>query len=245
MLNKESLNSLISKYYLNGLIEAVKWEIKNKTLSINFMSPSGDMLGKTEFNNFPLDDTKIAIFNTTQLNKLLSVISGNLILDVIKTKQNIPTKLNISDSNFNVTYALADPMMIKENAEIEEPESYDIHINLEQEHIDNLIKSKSAVGDDTMLIIENSIDLDGNNIILFTFGENTEYSNKITYQIPTKSNFSLRLPFSSDILKSILVANKNMSEGHLFINEQGLMKLKFTDKKEIHSEYYLVRKADL
>lgn len=245
MLNKESLNSLISKYYLNGLIEAVKWNIKNKTLNINFMSPSGDMLGKTEFTDFPLDDTKIAIFNTTQLNKLLSVINGNLILDVIKTKQNIPTKLNISDSNFNVTYALADPMMIKENASVEEPELYQLEINLEQEHIDNLIKSKNAVGDDNMLIISNSIDLDGNNIILFTFGENTEYSNKITYSIPTKSNFSFKLPFSSDILKSILSANKNMSEGKLLVNEEGLLKLKFSDKKNITSEYYLVRKADL
>ena len=33
-INKPELQSVISKYYLNGLIESVKWDIKDKHLSI-------------------------------------------------------------------------------------------------------------------------------------------------------------------------------------------------------------------
>ncbi len=70
MIQKNTLQSIISKYYLNGLVESVKWEIKDKKLTIQFMSPEKDMLGKVEFKKIDLDNVNIAIFNTTQLNKL-------------------------------------------------------------------------------------------------------------------------------------------------------------------------------
>jgi hypothetical protein len=244
MINKLQLQSLISKYHLGALIESTKWEIKDKTLTIKFMSPTQDMLGKVTYNSFPLEDCNLAIFNTTQLLKLLSVTQGDLILETTKINK-ITTKLNISDSQFNVNYALADIMMIRKVASIEEPSDYSIEINLEQEHIAALIKSKNAVGDDNTLIIESSIDMNGYSIILFTFGENTEYSNKITYSIPVQKTSNIKLPFSSEILKGILNANKDMLEGTIFINNEGLMKMSFSDKKDMYSEYFLVRKADL
>ena len=39
MINKLDLTGIISKYYLNGLVEAVKWEIKDNHLSIKFTAP--------------------------------------------------------------------------------------------------------------------------------------------------------------------------------------------------------------
>ncbi len=244
MINKLQLQSLISKYYLGGMIESTKWEVKDKNLTIKFMSPTQDMLGSITHKSFPLEDSNLAIFNTSQLIKLISVTQGDLILNLTKINK-IATKLNISDSQFNVNYALADIMMIRKVASIEEPPNYNIEINLEQEHIAALIKSKNAVGDDNTLIIENSIDMNGDSIILFTFGENTEYSNKITYSIPVEKTSNIKLPFSSDILKEILNANKDMLEGSICISNEGLMKMSFNDKKDIFSEYYLVRKADL
>jgi hypothetical protein len=38
MINKLTLTSIITKYYL-GENESVKWSIKDKTLSIDFVSP--------------------------------------------------------------------------------------------------------------------------------------------------------------------------------------------------------------
>lgn len=244
MINKSSLQSIISKYYLGGINESTKWEIKNNTLTIRFMSPTQDMLGKITYTDFPLEDITLVIFNTSQLNKLISVTSGGLILSVVKTNK-IATRLEVADSQFNVTYALADSMMVNKVADVDEPSSYGVELNLNQENINALIKSKNALGDDDTLIIENSIDLTGNQAILFTLGENTNYSNKITYSIPVKNTMSFKLPFSSNMFKEILSAHKDMEGGIVSISEEGLMKLKFSDNKNLTSEYYLVRKADL
>ena len=244
MINKSSLQSIISKYYLGGLNESTKWEIKDNKLTIKFMSPSQDMLGKITYNSFPLEDIILVIFNTSQLNKLISVTSGGLILNVSKTNK-IATRLDIADAQFNVTYALADTMMVNKVADVEEPDNYGVEINLDQESIMALIKSKNALGDDDTLIVENSLDSLGSNVVLFTLGENTNYSNKITYSIPVKNTMPFKLPFSSNIFKEVLAANKDMEEGTISINDEGLMKLKFSDKQNLTSEYYLVRKADL
>jgi len=243
MINKITLNSIISKYNLSDLIKSVKWEIKDKKLIIKFMSPSTDMLGKIECSNFPLEDTSLAIFETNKLIKLSSVLLGDIVLSVEKHKQE-PQKLIISDSNFNIAYSLSDPRLITETAKVNEPSEYQIELKLEQEHITNLIKSKNSIGDDTMLVIETSINELGDSVLLFIFGENNQHSNKITYQIPIKSNSNLKLPFPSDIFKEILVANKDMVEGIVFINEDGIMKLTFTDKKDLNTEYFLIRKEE-
>ena len=53
MINKITLQSLISKYYL-GINESVKWSIKNNTLSIDFMSPTKDVIGNVHAMNLIL-----------------------------------------------------------------------------------------------------------------------------------------------------------------------------------------------
>ena len=133
MINKNTLNSIISKYHLSGLVESVKWEIKDKNLKINFMSPSEDMLGKIEHNNFPLEDIDLAIYETSKFNKLTSVLLGDILLSVEKNKDKESTKLHISDSNFNIAYSLANPKLIKGLAVADEPEQYQVEIKLEQE----------------------------------------------------------------------------------------------------------------
>jgi hypothetical protein len=105
MISKLELQSVIEKYHLNGLIENVKWEIdKNKQLTINFMSPTREMLGKVVYNGFPLPESAIGINNTTQLDKLLAITSGDLVLDYVKESK-IITKLLIADEQFNLNYA--------------------------------------------------------------------------------------------------------------------------------------------
>jgi len=243
MINKITLNSIISKYYLSGLVESVKWQVKDKNLTIDFMSPSEDMLGKITSNNFPLENVDLAIYDTSKFIKLTAVLLGDILLSV-EQKNNEATKLHISDLNFNIAYSLANPKLIKGAAKVTEPSEYQVEIKLEQEQVANLIKSKNSIGEDNTLILETSIDTNGNPVLLFVFGEETEHANRITFQIPIESNSNIKLPFPSDIFKEILVANKDMVEGTLYINEDGILKLKFTDKKELNSEYFIIRKQD-
>lgn len=245
MIKKEQLQSIIQKYFLGGLVESTKWTIQDKKLSIKFMAPSSDMLGQLECPNFELENSVFAVYNTTQLNKLLQVTSGELELKLIKNGK-IASKINIDDKHFNVTYSLADVMLINKVAEVDEPDTYEIELNLTDEDVQALIKAKNALIDGDNFTIESDMDTHGEPIVLFTFGDDTEYANKVTYSIQTKSESRIgKIPFNSIHLKEILTANKDLENSKIFINSEGLMKLKFSNKEGFNSEYFMIRKPEL
>ena len=68
MVNKSKLTSIISKYYLNGLNNQVKWRIKDKKLTI-YAGESGRVC-KVELDNFSLEDSELGVFDTHKLSKL-------------------------------------------------------------------------------------------------------------------------------------------------------------------------------
>ena len=72
MVNKNSLQSFISKYYLNGRFNAVKWRIDNNILTV-YAGESGRVC-KVELNDFDLENKEIGIFDTHKLSKLLSIL---------------------------------------------------------------------------------------------------------------------------------------------------------------------------
>ena len=111
MINKNIVQNVISKYYL-GEIERVKWEIRDNHLTVNFVAPSRMVLGSVKCGDFPLEDADLAIYNTKKLSNLISICSGDLLLELEKQKEML-LKLNISDLNFNLSYALSDPLLIK------------------------------------------------------------------------------------------------------------------------------------
>ena len=239
MISKNLLTSTISKYYLNGLNNQVKWRIKDNKLTI-YAGEAGRVC-KVELNNLPLEDSELGIFDTNKLSKLLSITNGDLNLSLEKLKS-IYTKLHIADENFDLTYSLADTLILGKNTYYEDPnEGYEIELNLSSEDIDHLIKAKNALSDINNMLITTTTDFDGNAICEFIFGDNTGFSNKITYQLNGKiSDNSISLPFNSDIFKDILNSNKDQDSGTLKLSKQGILKLNFTSEN-IYSEYYIAR----
>ena len=241
MINKLQLQSIISKYYLN-VNESVKWETENNKLKIEFMSPTKDIIGKLTCDDFKLEDSTLAIYDTKKLNSLVSICNGDLLLELEKENK-VFTKLKISDLNFNLTYALSDALLIGKVGTINMPE-FVVKLNLTSENIDNLIKAKSALSQVDNMLVTTTTNLDGENVCEFIFGDESGHNNKITYQILgdiTEQN--LKIPFNSDTFKTILNANKDMEEGVLNISSMGLIEMKFKSDS-ISSEYYMVRKAE-
>lgn len=243
MIHKLTLQSIISKYYLNGTVEAVKWTIKDEVLNIRFMSPSKDMLGEIEYKTIGLTNIELAIFNTSQLNKLIGITAGTLLLDINK-HGNVATRLNIQDSQYNLTYALADTLLIGKVAKVEEPESYIVETNINNEQITALIKAKSALPDTTHIIIKNSTDFNEDTVLEFILGDQGDFSNKITYYIPTPIESSFKLPFDANMFKEILNANKDADNGKLSLSRDGLMKIEFKYRDELSATYFMVRKQE-
>jgi hypothetical protein len=241
MINKLILQAVINKYYL-GTNESVMWDIKNNTLSIDFMTPSKDVIGNIKCSNFKLEDSKLAIYDTKKLLNLIAICSGDLILEPEKN-HNIFSKLKISDVNFNLTYALSDPMLINKVGTVNVPE-WDIKLDLTQEDIDNLVKAKNALTGVDDMLITTTTNLEGDPVCEFMFGDITGHNNKITYQIKGEINkTNIKLPFNSEMFKTILQYNKDMNGGILYMNEMGLMKIEF-NYENISSDYFLVRKTE-
>lgn len=242
MINKNILQNVISKYYL-GEIERVKWEIQNNQLTVNFVTPSRMVLGSVKCNNFPLEDADLAIYHTKKLSNLISICNGDLLLELEKQKEML-LKLNISDLNFNLSYALSDPLLIKKAGKAKPVDGWDIELKITREEIGNLLKAKSALAEIDNMLITSTQDLDGIDVCEFVFGDEAGHNNKITYQLKgeiKKENIKIR--YNSDMFKTILNANKDVDEGIFKISKEGLMYLAFQNE-EIESEYYMVPQED-
>ena len=239
MISKSQLTSVISKYYLNGLNNQVKWRIKDKQLTI-YAGEAGRVC-KVVLNNFQIEDAEIGVFDTNKLSKLISITNGDLVLTLEKLKA-IYTKLHIADENFDLTYSLADTLILGKNTYYNDPdEGYEGELDLSPEDIDHLIKAKNALSDVDNMIITTNIDFDGNNICEIIFGDNTGFSNKISYKMNGNiKDATISIPFNSDIFKDILNANKDQNPGSLKLSKSGILKFNF-NSDEIESEYFVAR----
>jgi len=241
MINKLTLQSVINKYYL-GLNESVKWSIANNILEISFMTPTKDVIGSVICENFNIENANLAIYDTKKLQNLISICNGDLLLELEKTNK-VFTKLKISDMNFNLNYALSDPLLIDKVGTVNVPD-WVVELNLEVEDIDNIIKAKSALAGIDNMLVTTTQNLDGTDVVEFVFGDESGHNNKITYQIAGDiKEQNMKLPFNSDMLKTILQANKDMEGGKLYLSTMGLMKLEFSNNG-ISSEYFMVRRAE-
>jgi hypothetical protein len=204
------------------------------------------MIGRVKHTNFPLENSEIAVYDTSKLNKLLGIASGEVVLELEKT-QAVYTKLIIADSNYTLNFSLTDLLLIHDIGNVTDPDNYEIISNLGTDEISAIIKAHNALESDNV-IIKIDRDLDGEDVLVMTFGDNTNHTNKIEYQVPNTTlnsvPYGTKLPFNSEMSKTIMNNNKDASSSVMKINTQGLMKLEFSgDNWE--SVYYIVRKADI
>jgi hypothetical protein len=249
MIAKNTLQSIISKYYLGGKVESVKWVVEDKKLHIDFMAPTKDMIGRLSCDNFPIStDGTLAIFNTTQLNRLLNVLAGDLMLDTERTKA-VLTKLIIQDSKASINYSLADPIMIQKAGEVDENIDWKVQATLENEDFHTFVRAASSIQGNEIVTLAASKDSIDTPIINFVFGERMEFSNKVEFQVNATFGDDVRednkIPFNSEMLREIFNANKTSDECHLSFVDDGLLRLIFTSEDEgINTTYFVVRKAD-
>jgi DNA-dependent RNA polymerase auxiliary subunit epsilon len=242
MIAKTQLQSIIAKYFL-GEIEQIKWEIKDNHLNINFITPSNMVLGSVKCNDFQMEDAELAIYNTKKLANLISICSGDLMLDLDRQKE-IITKLKIADENFNLEYALSDPLLIKKVGTAKPVDSWYVEIDLGTEEIGNILRAKGAMSEVEHFLVTTTKDLDKQDICEFIFGDEIGHNNKISYQMQGMINKEyMKIKYNSNMMKTILNANKDMDEGKFKISNAGLMYLHFTDGV-IESEYYMVPTED-
>ena len=155
------------------------------------------------------------------------------------------SKLIISDNQFTANYTLADTLTINKSGAYKGSEDYNLTTSLDKDIILAMIKAKSALDESPTVMLKPSTSMDGEFELELVFGGDIEYSNKVSYYLANfvKNNvpYDFTLGFNSDLLKEILVVNKDSDEAKLSINLEGLMKLEFK-AGNTKSIYYIVQK---
>ena len=239
-MEKQLLTSVIEKYYLGGINERVKWTVKDKKVTILFTSQTKDLAGSVEAPDFDIDDCTLGIYDTNKLLKLVNITNQFIQLEV-ETKNGTSTKLSIADNEYDLVYHLADlRMMPMETMVLDETQiSFDYSFVIDSEFIERYNKAKKALGSDEVKVqaLVNDSDDKG---IYFTLGGKTSHDNKVAFQTST-STFEIPSPeflYNADYLLEIFATNKG-TEGVGYFDENGILKLEFTDEKSTKSLYYL------
>jgi len=238
-MKKPYLQDVIEKYYLGGLVERVKIQITDKTLTTKFISAQKNLVGVLEAPGITLPDCEFGVYDTSQLLKLIGITDHFLTLDV-EVNKGIANKLLIADNEYNLEYALADTMLTPSVPSIDEP-TYHMVADVNEEFIAKFLKAKKALGTD-VFIVEQGIDHEEKQAMKFTLGGVDKHTNKVNFTLPTSLSSvpGVQLKFPIEEFGEILAANKEIATGVLSVSEDGLLKIEFTNEEGVKVTYLLV-----
>ena len=84
MIKKVDLQGFINKYYLK-MNEQVVWSFKDNILSVDFTTPSKDVIGNVRCEDIGFEDIDLPIFNTKKVQSLVDLCEGEILMEVEKT----------------------------------------------------------------------------------------------------------------------------------------------------------------
>jgi hypothetical protein len=232
-MEKQSLNRFVSKYNLAGLVESVKWESKDGSLSTSFISDDKSVLGNVTMKEFDGINSTFGVYDTTKLTKMLSVL-GESIDFSINDIEGKAVSLKFKDNSTSVNYMLADLSVIPNVPDLKQLPPFNVEIKLDSNFISKFIKAKGALDENNFTFVCK----DGKGQIVL--GHSNINTNRISIDVDCTCDGDVQpISFSATYLKEILVANKEANDATLKISSQGLSHIHFEiDKYE--SNYYLV-----
>tara|TARA_B100000212_G_scaffold335294_1_gene307060 strand:- start:780 stop:1499 length:720 start_codon:yes stop_codon:yes gene_type:complete len=235
-MEKQSLNRFVSKYNLAGLVESVKWESKDGSLTTSFISDDKSVLGSVTMKDFDSTDATFGVYDTTKLTKMLSVLGDDIEFS-INDIDGKSVSLKFKDGSTSVNYMLADLSVIPNVPDLKQLPDFDTEIKLDSNFISKFIKAKGALADENNFTFTCTGEKNGQ-IILGYSNINTNRI-KIDVDCTCKKDKVDPISFSANFLKEILVANKEATDATLKISSQGLAHISF-EVDEYESNYYLV-----
>jgi hypothetical protein len=145
MIDKRKLVDSIEKYYLNGLTEAVKFNVKNNVLVIPFSTTNRDVVGEVVL-PIELPDAEFGIFETSPFLKLLNILDTNIDIQYKETF-NIVEKLLIEDNQYKMMFSVSDISLIPKTPNAIDVD-YQLTYAMEPDFVTRFIDCKKALGPD-------------------------------------------------------------------------------------------------
>jgi hypothetical protein len=232
-MEKQQLNRFLSKYNLAGLVESVKWESKDGSLTTSFISDDKSVLGSVSMKEFDGSNTTFGVYDTTKLIKMLSVLGDTLDFS-IQDIEGKTVSLKFKDSSTSINYMLADLSVIPNVPELKQLPPFNVEIKLDSNFISKFIKAKGALDENNFTFTCK----DGKGQIVLGFSNINTHRISIDVDCTCEGDIN-PISFSATYLKEILVANKEATDATLKISSQGLSHIHF-EIDNYESNYYLV-----
>lgn len=234
-MEKQKLNRFVSKYSLGGLVESVKWESKNGTLSTAFISDDKTVLGSVSMKEFEGNEYTLGVYDTSKLVKMLSVL-GDTIDFSVSDVEGRPVSLKFKDGSTSINYMLADLSVIPNVPDLKKLPEFDVQIKLDDNFISKFIRAKSALSDESTFTF-----ICKKGVASIIIGYSSINTNRVSIDVDASCEVDVDpISFSATYLKEILVANKDAKNALLEISTQGLSNVHF-EVDEYTSDYFLVQ----
>lgn len=241
-MKKQTLSKFISKYNLSGLVESVKWEIKDDTLSTSFISDDKSVMGLVSLKDFHSEDSVFGVYDTSKLVKMMSVFDEEIEFSLGKI-QDKSVSIKLSDSNnitsnyCSVNYTLADISVIPQVPDLKVLPPFNANIKLDSRFIEKFVKAKSALPEDSTFAFVCDGTSNKGRII---FGHSTSNTNNISIDVECECDTAFEsIYFSADYMKEILVSNKDSQTATFKISSEGLSHVHY-EVDNYTCDYYLV-----
>lgn len=237
-MEKTKLNRFISKYFLNGSVESVVWH-SNGALSVQFVDDTKSLVGDVVCENSKFPTCEFGINQTSKLKALLTTVGENIDINV-RSKENISTVMDISDTSVDINYMLSDISIIPKVPNLKKLPEWDLALTIDEAFSETFIKASSALSD-----VKEFAVITKNDKVNFVIGHSNVNTTKVAINIEPKTFKNINvIYFSASHLKEILTANKDAKIGKLEVSEKGLAKLTF-NVDDFKSTYYLISRQDI
>jgi hypothetical protein len=234
-MEKKKLISFIDKYYLAGNANSTKLVVEDKTMSCDFITDDQNVVGTVSAEDFDLPNGELGVYATSQLVKILSALENDINIDIKKAEETAYS-LQVSDSNSDATFMLADLAVIRQVPKMKQLPDFTVKIKLDKGFADRFIKSKNALPESTNFAVNTS-----NNKAELIINYSSMKTSRITFNVDATVDADIaNVCFNANLFKEILTANKDATEGSLEVSSAGLARVTFKGDG-FASTYYLVQ----
>lgn len=232
-MNKSKFLGFLNRYSLGGNTDSAKLVISNNTLNTKFISTDQNVIGDVTLNSFDLPDAELGIYQTAQLQKLLSAVDEQIDVN-LNIVDNKTYSINFKDKSSSVTYMLADLAVIRQVPNLKSLPPFEVKIELNKDFTSNFKKAVGAIDSENFGV---ECNLEETKLIINHSSVNT---NRIVFNVTTIESGEMPVTcFSAKLLKEIINANSDAT-GTLEVSSKGLARVIFTNP-EYSATYYLVK----
>lgn len=243
-MDKTTLETFIKKYNLNGLVDGVRWVVKDNTLRVTSMTSDKKFLASITQKKFDgCTDVTIGVGDSqrlkTMLNSVEKDVTMTLVTDTADAARGV-ISVQFEDGKTEMAYMCSHLDVLQPEPKIKSLPGYDVEITLTEEFVSRFLKAKAALQESdlfTLLMNKKKQKLE------MVLGYNRNLSHRIALEVPTvdgKNTVKSPLSFSAKNLKEILAANPEAKDPVLKVSEQGLAFIEF-DTPEFQSQYYMIK----